>query len=119
VLLNAAEIRRSVQRVKTAFRRFVNWEYINEVDDSHMGFSVWGEFVADPIEPMPRRFFITFGTYQATWTGHLTIGQHCFFWSSADVGDAHLLATDPCATLADAITALKHQIAELFDAFSG
>jgi hypothetical protein len=119
VLLNAAEIRRSVERVKKAFPRFVNWEHINEVDDSHMGFSIWGEFVPEPNEQMPRRFFITFDTHKATWTGHLTIGQHCFFWSSADVGDAHLLDTDPCATLEDAITALKHQIADLFDAFSG
>jgi hypothetical protein len=68
---------------------------------------------------MPRSFFITFDTFETTWSGHLTIGQHCFFWSSADVGDAHLLDTGPCATLEEALATLKHQIVELFDAFSG
>jgi hypothetical protein len=119
MLLNAAEILRSVERVESAFPRFVNWEHVNEVDGSHMGFAVWGDFVLHPDEKMPRHFFITFDTYNATWSGHLTIGQHCFFWSSADVGDAHLLDTDPCATLEDAITSLKHNIENLFDAFFG
>ena len=76
----------------------------------------WGEVVPEPNEPMPRRFFITFDTYETTWSGHLTIGQHCFFWST-DVGDAHLLDTSSCATLEDAIKTLKRQIAELSDAF--
>jgi hypothetical protein len=67
---------------------------------------------------LPRLFFVTFDTHETSWSGHLTIGQHCFFWSSADVGDAHLLDTDPCSTLEDAITALKRQIVDLFDAFS-
>jgi len=119
VLLNAAEIRRTVERVKAAFPRFVDWEHINEIDESHTGFSLWGEYVPEPTEPMPRRFFITFDTHETTWSGHLTIGQYCFYWSSADVGDAHLLDTGSCATLEDAITTLKHQIADLFDAFSG
>ena len=57
MLLNAAEIRRTVERVKAAFPRFVDWEYINEIDESHTGFSLWGEYVPEPIEPMPRRFF--------------------------------------------------------------
>jgi hypothetical protein len=119
VLLSAAEIRRTVERVKAAFPRFVDWEHVNEIDESHTGFTLWGEFVPEPDEPTSPRFFITFDTYETTWSGHLTIGQHCFFWSSADFGDAHLLDTGPCATLEDAITTLKHQVAELFDAFSG
>jgi hypothetical protein len=118
VLLNATEIRRTVERVKEAFPRFVDWEYVNEIDESHTGFALWGEFIPDPNELRPRLFFVTFDTYETTWSGHLTIGQHCFFWSSADVGDAHLLDTDPCATLEDAIMTLKGQITDLFDAFS-
>jgi hypothetical protein len=82
VLLSAAEIQRTVERVQAAFPRFVNWEHINEIDNSHPGFSVWGEFVPEPDEPMPRCFFITFDTHETTWSGHLTIGQHCFFGQS-------------------------------------
>ena len=119
MLLTEAEIRRSIERVKAAFPQFADWKHINETNESYSGFSLWGEFVPEPNEPMPRRFFITFDTYEATCTGHLTIGQHCYFWSSADVGDAHLLDTGPCATLEDAITRLKSQIADLFSALSG
>jgi hypothetical protein len=119
VLLNAADIRQTVDRVKAAFPRFVDWTHINEIDESRTGFSLWGVFVPEPNEPTPRRFFLTFDTYKTTWSGHLTIGQHCFFWSSADVGDAHLLDTGPCATLEETISVLKHQVADLFDAFSG
>jgi hypothetical protein len=119
VLLNAAEIRQTVESVKAAFPRFENWKHVNEIDECHTGFSLWGEFVPDPHEPTPRRFFITFDTHKTTWSGHLTIGQHCFFWSSADVGDSHLLDTGSCASLEDAITTLKHRIADLFDAISG
>jgi len=59
VLLSAAEIRRSVERAKAAFPRFVNWEHINAIDDSHPGFSVWGEFVPEPDEPTSRSFFVS------------------------------------------------------------
>jgi hypothetical protein len=38
--------------------------------------------------------------------------------SSADVGDAHLVNTEPCETLQEAIAALKAKILELFQAFS-
>jgi hypothetical protein len=67
---------------------------------------------------MPRYFFITFDTYEETWHGHLTIGQPCYLWSSADVGDAHLLDTESCKTIEDAIEALKAEIVNLFRAFS-
>jgi hypothetical protein len=119
MLLNAAEVRRTVEHVKAAFPRFVDWEHVNEIDESHMGFTLWGEFVPEPDEPTSPRFFITFDTQKATWSGHLTVGQHCYYWSSADVGDANLLDTGPRATLEDAIVTLKQQIADLFDAFSG
>ncbi|MEM1169395.1 MAG: hypothetical protein AAGJ08_10070 [Cyanobacteria bacterium P01_H01_bin.35] len=39
-------------------------------------------------------------------------------WSSADFGDAHLLDTDDCDSLEDAITALKVEMKQLFQTFS-
>jgi hypothetical protein len=117
VVLDDSEIRRCRKLVNVAFPRFSDWKYENEVVEDYSGFSIWGEFVPDPAEPMPRRFFVTFDTFKATWAGHLTIGQHCYLWSSADVGDAHLLDTDPCTTLEDAIAMLKNRIADLFAAF--
>jgi len=119
VLLTEPEIRRSVKRVEAAFPSFRDWEYNNEINDSYTGFALWGEFVPDPNEPMPRSYFVTFDTRQAIWTGHLSIGKHSYFWSSADCGDAYLLDTNPCTTLEDAITMLKRQMADLFAALSG
>ena len=81
MLLNDHEIRRALDRVQAAFPRFGEWEYVNEIDDNHGGFAVWGEFVLEPNEPSGSPFFITFDTYETTWSGHLTVGQHCFFWS--------------------------------------
>lgn len=57
-------------------------------------------------------------THQEEWRGSLTIGQHSYLWSSADVGDAHLLSTEPCNSLEDAIAALKAEMIRLFKAFS-
>lgn len=119
MLLNEAEIGRTVEHVKAAFPRFVDWEHVNETDEEHTGFTLWGEFVPEPDDPTSPCFFITFDTHETTWSGHLTVGQHCYYWSSADCGDAHLLDTGPCATLEDAITALKQHIADLFNALSG
>lgn len=68
---------------------------------------------------MPRRFFITLDTdHEDKWQGCLTIGLHSYLWSSADMGDAHLVNTETCETLEKAITALKAKILELFQAFS-
>jgi len=36
---------------------------------------------------MPRTFFITLDTYEQQQSVHLTIGQHAYLWSSADMGD--------------------------------
>jgi len=47
---------------------------------------------------MARHFYITLATHAEDWSGHRTIGQHYYFWTSADVGDAHLLDTEECAT---------------------
>ncbi len=118
MLLTESEIQRSQKCVQASFPRFSHWDHNNEIDESYSGFSLWGEFVPDPDEPMPRSFFMTFDTYEATWTGHLSIGKHCYFWSSADCGDAMLVDTSPCATLEDAITTLKRRVADLFMALS-
>jgi hypothetical protein len=118
VLLADSDIRRAIDSVQAAFVNFSEWEYSNETDDFYAGFSLWGTFDPDPNEPMPRSFFVTFDTHGSSWMGHLTIGQHCYYWSSADVGDANLMDTHPCATLDDAISALKAQLAGLFKALS-
>ena len=118
MLLDEIEIRRSLEQAKAAFPRFANWKYNNEANESYSGFALWGEFIVDPDDSMPRRFFVTFDTYRNQWRGHLSIGQHTYFWSSADFGDASLLDTVPCATLGVAMETLKMQIADLFKAFS-
>jgi hypothetical protein len=118
MLLNESEVRRSLKRAQASFPRFADWKHNNEINESYCGFALWGAFVPEPNAAVRRRFFITFDTYEATWRGHLTIGQHCSFWSSADVGDAQLLDTGPCETLEDAIAAFKVQVAGLFAAFS-
>jgi hypothetical protein len=65
---------------------------------------------------MPRRFFITLDTYEQQWSGHLTIGQPTYLWSSADMGDAHLVDSDPCDSIEGAIASLKVELKKLFDA---
>ena len=117
MILNDHEICRSLELAKAAFPRFGNWQYSNGENTEYCGFALWGEFVLDPDESLPRHFFVTLDTFQKIWRGHLTIGQHQYFWSSADFGDAHLLGTDDCATLQDAISRLATEIAKLFNAF--
>jgi hypothetical protein len=136
VLLTEPEIQQVLEQVKTAFPNFTDWEYNNEKNGEYFGFSVWGEYVIDFEElAMPRQFFLTLDTdHEDKWQGCLTIGQHSYLWSSADVGDAHLVNTEPCKTLKEAfvfdvavrgsvseregIAALKTKITELFQAFS-
>src|SRR5262249_44347106 len=72
-----------------------------------------------PEETMARHFYVTFATHAEHWSGHLTIRQHYYWWTSADVGDAHLLDTAACTTLEEAIVALKAEIARLCHALSG
>jgi hypothetical protein len=78
--------------------------------------SLWGQYVLDPEVLMSRTFFITLDTYENQWHGSLTIGQHSYLWSSADMGDAHLLDTDSYEFLEEALAALKAEIVSLFDA---
>jgi hypothetical protein len=118
MLLTEPEIQQVLEQAKTAFPNFTNWEHNNEENEEYFGFSVWGQFVLDPEDQMPQRFFITLDTYQDKWQGHLTTGQPCYLWSSADVGDAHLLNTEDCESLEETIAALKTKIVELFRAFS-
>lgn len=122
MLLTENDVRASVEQARTAFPRFHNWQYNNEKNEEYTGFSLWGEFdVVDdesPAPAWPRRYFITFDTYQKTWRGHLTIGQHSYFWSSADMGDAVLFSTGDCDTLGDAIAAFKAGLVDLFKIFS-
>jgi hypothetical protein len=90
LLLTEPEIQQVLEQVKTAFPFFTDWEYNNEKNAEYFGFSVWSEFVINPEELMPRRFFITLDkNHESKWEGCLTIGQHSYLWSSADVGDAH------------------------------
>jgi hypothetical protein len=119
VVLNESEIRRSLGLAKAAFPHFFHWGHNNEVSESYSGFSLWGEFVPDPNDPAPRYFFVTFDAYRASWAGHLSIGQHCYFWSSADFGDARRLDTGACPSLQDAIASLKQQMTDLFTALLG
>jgi len=119
VLLTETEVRRSIGRAEEAFPRLSGWNHANRIDETYSGFCLWGELILDPNEPMPRRFYVTFDTFEATWAGHLTIGQPNYFWTSADAGDAHLVDTDRCATLEEAIDALRSRIGDLFLSLSG
>jgi hypothetical protein len=119
VFLPDFEVRPCIDRVSAAFPRFADWRYVNEKDRDHDGFAVWGRFELEPEESMGRDYFITFDTYKTMWVGHLSIGKHCYYWSSADFGDANLVDTGRCATLDEAIASLRSRIADLFAACSG
>jgi hypothetical protein len=118
LLLTEHEVQAALEQAKSSFPNFIDWEYHNETNDEYFGFSLWGQFVLHSEDVMSRCFFVTFDTYEEDWNGHLTIGQPCYLWSSADVGDAHLVDTESCRTLGDAIAALKVEIENLFRAFS-
>ncbi|BAZ48832.1 hypothetical protein NIES4103_14420 [Nostoc sp. NIES-4103] len=119
MLLTPVEIEQVLEQVKNAFPNFTNWQYNNQKNQEYEGFSVWGEFAIKTEElTIPRRFYITLDTdHEDKWQGCLTIGQPSYLWSSADVGDAHLVNTDSNETLQQAIAALKTNITELFQAF--
>jgi len=116
MLLTQSEIQRCLALVDRAFPRFSPWTFMNEPNDSYAGFCLWGRYQAKAETSLSPRFFVTFDTSKERWKGHLTVGKHCYYWSSADVGDAHLLDTEPCATLEEAIIALKNRISGLMAA---
>jgi len=118
LILTEPEIQEAIEQAKSGFPNLTDWEYNNEINDEYFGFSLWGQLILNPEDSMSRHFYITFDTYEENWNGHLTIGQPCYLWSSADVGDAHLLDTESCKTLEGAIAALKIEIENLFRAFS-
>ncbi|AFY33150.1 hypothetical protein [Calothrix sp. PCC 7507] len=118
MILTEAEIQQVLAQAQAAFPNLTNWEYINEKNSEYFGFSVWGEFVLNPEVLMSRSFFITLDTYEDKWQACLTVGQHSYLWSSADAGDAHLLDTEPCESLEEAITLLKAKMVQLLAAFS-
>ena len=121
MLLTESEIQASVEQAQTAFPKFHDWQYNNEKDAEYTGFSLWGQFdvVDDQSQPAwLRSYFITFDTYQKNWQGHLTIGQHSYLWTSADMGDAILFSTGDHDTLEDAIAAFKVGLLDLFRVFS-
>jgi len=119
MLLTKSEIQQVMEQVKAAFPFFADWEYNNEENEDYSGFSIWGELIMNPEELMPRRFFITLDkNHENKWQGCLTIGQHSYYWFSADAGDAHLIDTEPCESLEQAILLLKAKMLELWRAFS-
>ena len=117
-MLTELEIQQNLEQVKVAFPNLTKWEYNNEKNQEYFGFSIWGQFAVNSDELMPRLFYVTFDIYDNEWQGHLTVGQPCYLWSSADVGDAHLLETEACASLGEAIASLKVKIASFSQAFS-
>ena len=118
MLLTELEIQQAIQQAHMAFPSLTDWQYKNERNGEYFGFSLWGQYVPNTKEQMPKHFFITLDTYEENWYGHLTIGQPCYLWSSADVGDAHLVDTDSCKTLEHAIATLQGDIGSLLRAFS-
>src|SRR5205807_2106326 len=117
MFLTEAEIQRCLALVKAAFPRFTPWEFVNEHNHDYAGFCVWGCCQAGSKTRRSPRFFVTFDSCKGKWKGHLSVGKHCYYWSSADAGDAYLLDTEPCPTLEQAVSALKGRIEGLFAAF--
>ena len=120
MFLTLSELEPVLSQVRTAFPNLVDWEYSNEAESDYFGFTVWGCLVLrdNDDDLLTRRFYVTFDLSEAQWQGALTIGQHNYFWTSADFGDAHLLNTERCSSLEDAIAALKNKITELARALS-
>jgi len=126
VLLAEAEVEPVLEMLKEAFPKLSDWEYCNEKDGDHNGFTIWGRLtIGDGDDDLSARdYYVTFDIYaeqgqgQGRWRGTLSIGQHSYFWSSADAGDASLLDTAFCVSLSEAITALKSKIRDFAAALS-
>jgi hypothetical protein len=76
MLLTEIQIKQALEKAKTAFPKLTDWEFNNEENGEYFGFSMWGKFVIDPETTMPKSFFITLDTYEQSWSGHFTTGQH-------------------------------------------
>jgi hypothetical protein len=118
MLLPEAEIQRCRALVERAFPRFSSWQFSNERNENYAGFCIWGHYQAQRRRIFSTNLFVTFSATNERWKGHLTVGKHCYYWSSASIGDADLLDTEPCPTLEKAISALKRQIGSVVEALS-
>ncbi len=126
MFLAETDIESTLQTLKAAFPHLSEWEYSNEKDGDHEGFAVWGALTVGKGEDdiWARHYYVTFnlfaekGQARGQWSGSFTIGQHSYFWSDADAGDAFLLDTERYDNLSDAIIALKAQIRDLAANFS-
>jgi len=120
LFLPAAEVEPVLDQLRVAFPHLTEWQYCNKSDFDHFGFTVWGCFtMPDHTDSLTsRRFYVTFDLYENQWRGTLSIGMHNYLWSSADMGDAILANTEPCADLTGAVGKLKEKIADLARAFS-
>jgi hypothetical protein len=125
MFLPEKDIEPVMSELKTAFPQLSEWEYCNEDDDFHGGFTAWGCLTLEDKDEKPlseRSFYVTFDIFgkeaPGRWRGTLTIGQHSYFWSDADAGDAYLLYTGGCDSLSDAIAALKTKIRDFASALS-
>lgn len=118
MILTEPQIEQVIEKARLSFPHLTDWESNNEKNDEYFGFSLWGKLVLEPEVMMSRCFYITLDTYKEKWRGSLTIGQHSYLWSSADMGDAHLLSTDDRDSVEEAISALKAEMLKLFQALS-
>lgn len=111
--LTTLDVQQTLEKAQAAFPHLTDWQYANAADGEHDDFTLWGRWsMADDDPLLVRNFFITFETYQDTWCGHLTVGQHAYLWTSADFGDAYLVDTAPCPTFDEAVAVLKRNIAQ-------
>ncbi|MHC5830409.1 MAG: hypothetical protein ACYT04_84340, partial [Nostoc sp.] len=62
MLLKEPEIQHVLDQAKAAFPNLIDWENNSEKNGEYFGFSMWGEFVLNAEELMPRRFFTTLNT---------------------------------------------------------
>jgi hypothetical protein len=104
--------------MKAHFPRLSDWDYHEQADQDDRGLTVWGTYAPYPEVLMGPCYFVTFTQVQGAWRGEFTVGKPAYYWSSANVGDAQLLWTASCATLENAITALKQAIRQFVDVFA-
>ncbi|MBC7881031.1 MAG: hypothetical protein H7Y37_06810 [Anaerolineae bacterium] len=118
MLLTENQVQEIMEKAKTAFPRFSDWDCMNEPDSEYTGFTLWGKFILDLDQRGSQIFFVTFSIFRESWRGELTTGQHAYRWSSTEDGDAHLLGSKYCESFEIAVAELKNKILTLFQAFS-
>ena len=96
--------------MQAAYSRFTNWKHVNEKDDCHIGFTVWGEFVLDEEDEWPQPFYVTVDHVEDKCRGYLTIGQHAYLWRSSNENEAYIVDTYACDTIEEAIADLKARV---------